>query len=125
MDKIELRIPALYGDHHVLEVRRILSSLPGLVEAQASAAQQRVRATFDPAQITTEAIVAALSAGGYAPGEASGALNPPLDELRHVAAADRAETTREAKFAPPPALGACPGLEPQAVAGEHPADRKG
>ncbi len=124
MEKIELHIPALYGDHHVLEVRRILSRLPGISEAQASAAQQRVRVTFDLAQVSTQAIVAALSAGGYTPGEAPGALNPPLDELRHVAAADRAETTREAKFAPPPAFGACPGLEPKVVAGEHPADRK-
>jgi copper chaperone CopZ len=124
MEAIELHVPTLYGDHHVIKVRQILNGLPGVVEAHVSAAQQHVRVTFEPAQISAEAITAALTQAGYTPGEAPGALNPPLDELRHVAAADRAETTREAKYAPPTAFGACPGLEPKAVAGEHPADRK-
>jgi hypothetical protein len=30
----------------------------------------------------------------------------------------------EAKYHPPPTFGACPGLEPRVIAGEHPADRK-
>ncbi len=51
-------------------------------------------------------------------------LNPPLDELRHVTATDRAEQAPESKFKPPPAAGVCPGLEPKIIDGEHPADRK-
>ena len=30
MQKVTYETPALYGDHHVLEVRRILLELPGV-----------------------------------------------------------------------------------------------
>ena len=39
--------PALFGDHHVTEVRRILLSLPGVTEVYASSAFQVVEVTYD------------------------------------------------------------------------------
>ncbi len=55
----------MFGDHHVLEVRRILSGLAGVEHVYASSSFQIVDVTYDPAQITPEAITAALSEAGY------------------------------------------------------------
>ena len=122
---IILQLPAMYGDHHTVKVRQVLAALPGVKNAWASSAQQKVQVAFDPAQTSTDAITSALAAIGFRPGKLPGMLNPPLDELRHVTAADRAEQAPEARYAPPEKFGACPGLEPKVVGGEHPADRKG
>ena len=65
MDKLTLSVPAMYGDHHVLEVRRILSGLPGVEHIYASSAFQVVDVTYDPAQIDPDAITAALREAGY------------------------------------------------------------
>ena len=121
---ITLQLPTMYGDHHTSKVRQILAALPGVKNVIASSAQQKVKVTFDSAQITAKAIASALAANGFPPGELPGMLNPPLDELRHVDAADRAGQVPDAKYQPAPALGACPGLEPKVVGGEHPADHK-
>ena len=121
---ITLQLPTMYGDHHTSKVRQILTALPGVKHVSASSAQQKVQVAFDPAQTSTDAIRSALAVSGFPPGELPGMLNPPLDELRHVTASDRAERAPEAKYAPPAKFGACPGLEPKVVGGEHPADRK-
>ncbi len=128
MEKLTLTlgVPAMYGDHHVTKVRQILTALPGVVEVQASAARQRVVVMFDLARLSADAIVSALSSGGYPPGEALGPLAPvtPGGDLPHVAATEQAEAVREAKYQPPQPFGVCPGLEPRAIAGEHPGDRR-
>lgn len=125
MESVRLNLPTMYGDHHVVKVRQLISILTGVVDMRASAAQQQIVVTYDPTKITADAIASALSSGGYPPGEAPGAMAPAdVDDLRHVAASDRAEAVPESKYQPPPTFGACPGLEMQAVAGEHPADRK-
>jgi len=57
--------PALYGDHHVSEVRRILLELTGVSEVYASSAFQVIEVKYDPAYIKVEQISACLEAAGY------------------------------------------------------------
>jgi hypothetical protein len=40
VENLTLELPALYADHHVLEVRRILQEMPGISEVYASIALQ-------------------------------------------------------------------------------------
>jgi copper chaperone CopZ len=56
---------ALYGDHHVSEVRRILLELPGVSDVYASSSFRVIEVTFDPAKITAEQIEACLQDAGY------------------------------------------------------------
>jgi copper chaperone CopZ len=64
-EKILLDLPAMYADHHVTEVRRILFSLPGVKEVYASSAFKVLEASFDPTQVSAEAIRNALEEAGY------------------------------------------------------------
>ena len=57
--------PALYGDHHVSEVRRILMELTGVSDVYASSAFQIIEVTFDPATIKAEQLEARLQEAGY------------------------------------------------------------
>lgn len=65
MEEVQLQVPAMYGDHHVLDVRHILLDLPGVLEVYASSCFQTVQVKFDPARIGKEAITAALETAGY------------------------------------------------------------
>lgn len=125
MEILTLDLPAMYGDHHVPRVRGLLTALPGVQAVNASSAMQRVVVNFDPAQTSAEAIRAALAAGGYPPGQGvdPDTLHVPEAELAHMAAYAKGEPGGRSLPEPPPSLGTCPGLEPQAVRGEHPADR--
>lgn len=55
----------MYGDHHVIEVRRILLELPGVEDVYASSAFQIAEITYDPAQIEEDAITTRLDEAGY------------------------------------------------------------
>lgn len=57
--------PALYGDHHVSEVQRILNELPGVESVYASSAFQAIEVTFDETKTTAEKITARLDEAGY------------------------------------------------------------
>jgi copper chaperone CopZ len=57
--------PALYGDHHVSEVRHILLELEGVSEVYASSAFQVIEVTFDESKINVEQISAKLEEAGY------------------------------------------------------------
>ena len=57
--------PALYGDHHVSEVRRVLLQMPGIQEVYASSCFHAVEVSFDPAVVSSEAIAACLASAGY------------------------------------------------------------
>jgi copper chaperone CopZ len=57
--------PALYGDHHVSEVRRILLELNGVKDVYASSAFQVIQVTFDPKKISAEKIASRLEEAGY------------------------------------------------------------
>jgi hypothetical protein len=50
VENLTLELPALYADHHVLEVRRILQEMPGISEVYASSAYQMVDVRFDSIQ---------------------------------------------------------------------------
>lgn len=65
MEKIVLNLPAMYGDHHVIEVRRILLGLPGVKDVYASSGFRVAEVTFDPAAIQPEQINAELEKAGY------------------------------------------------------------
>lgn len=65
MEEVHIHVPAMYGDHHVVEVRRLLMEIPGVTGVNASSCFQTVQVQFDPAQTSKEAVVAVLEAGGY------------------------------------------------------------
>jgi len=69
MEKITLTIPAMYADHHVTNVKRLLSPLPGVENVMASGAFKEATVEFDPAKTSRDALVKALTDAGYAPGE--------------------------------------------------------
>ena len=57
--------PALFGDHHVSEVQRILKELPGIEEVYASSAFQAIEVSFDEKQVSAEEIASRLEETGY------------------------------------------------------------
>jgi copper chaperone CopZ len=57
--------PALFGDHHVTEVRRILLDLTGVSEVYASSAFQIVEVTYDEKKINDLEIAVKLDEAGY------------------------------------------------------------
>jgi copper chaperone CopZ len=65
MEKTVLDLPAMYGDHHVTEVRRILLLLPGVSSIYASSAFRQAEVSFDPALVSAEQISTALAQAGY------------------------------------------------------------
>ena len=65
METKTFKAPALYGDHHVSEVQRILKELPGVDEVYASSAFQVIEVEFDESKITANKIAACLEEAGY------------------------------------------------------------
>lgn len=65
MQTLTLELPAMYGDHHVTEVRRLVFELPGIQDVYASSAFQVVEVTFDPNLTTESAIRSKLETAGY------------------------------------------------------------
>jgi copper chaperone CopZ len=57
--------PALYGDHHVVEVRRLLQELPGVEDVYASSAFRIVDVTYDDAVIAEAQLGQKLDEAGY------------------------------------------------------------
>lgn len=65
METVTLETPALYGDHHVLEVRKILLGMEGVENVYASSAFRAVEITYDPEKINLEEINTTLGEAGY------------------------------------------------------------
>ena len=65
MEKTTIELPSMYGDHHVIEVRRILLEMPGVEEVYASSGFQVVEVDFDPDKVTAVDIKAKLEEAGY------------------------------------------------------------
>jgi copper chaperone CopZ len=84
MDQLTLTIPGLYADHHVMQVRQSLLPLKGVETVVASAAFKELTVEFDPAKITRDEIVDAVTRAGYPPGI------PPVVERSPNATADPA-----------------------------------
>ncbi len=64
-EKFSVELPAMYADHHVVEVRRVLLALPGVEDVYASSCFGVVELSYDPGQVTTAQITAALEEAGY------------------------------------------------------------
>ncbi len=66
MDRLQVNIPDMYADHHVLTVRAVLETLaPNVQNVVASSAFRIVAMDYDPAAITPDTITAALIQAGY------------------------------------------------------------
>jgi len=58
-------LPALYGDHHVSEVRRILMEIPGVSDVYASSSFRIVEVTYDEKKVNDLEIQIKLDDSGY------------------------------------------------------------
>lgn len=58
-------VPAMYADHHVVEVRRILLGVPGVRDVYASSAFGVVDVDFDAGQTSEEDLERLLAEAGY------------------------------------------------------------
>ena len=65
MDKISIDMPSLYGDHHVIEVRRLLLEMPGVKEVYASSCFHVVDVGFDQNLVNEQKIRLKLEEAGY------------------------------------------------------------
>jgi len=65
MKELHFDVPALYGDHHVLELRKILSNIDGIIEIYASSAFHMIEMTIDDSHVTLETIEDVLKQTGY------------------------------------------------------------
>ncbi|MEA3350807.1 MAG: heavy-metal-associated domain-containing protein [Chloroflexota bacterium] len=65
MTVLLLDLPAMYGDHHVTEVRRILLDLDGVQDVYASSGFRVVEITYNSKKITKKVIKAKLDEAGY------------------------------------------------------------
>ena len=88
MEKMELNVPKMWADHHVLKVREVLAALDGVAGIYASSAWKQVMVEYDPAKVDDAAIVEALVGAGYATdekleleGKRLSAGDPKWDEL--------------------------------------------
>lgn len=65
MQTITIELPTLYGDHHVVQVRKILMELPGVMDVYASSCFHVVEVTYDPAKVNDLEISMKLDEAGY------------------------------------------------------------
>ncbi|MFN2303593.1 MAG: hypothetical protein ACK2TV_07655 [Anaerolineales bacterium] len=74
MASLSLELPSMYGDHHVIEVRRILLEAEGISEVYASSGFHVVEVEYNSKKITKDKITKLLEDAGY-----SGDLEIPLE----------------------------------------------
>ena len=65
MKTLTLELPTLYGDHHVIEVRRILLETPGVEDVYASSSFHVVEIQYDPEKVSEEDLKTKLDDAGY------------------------------------------------------------
>ncbi len=65
MKSFTISLPLMFGDHHVVEVRRILLETPGVQEVYASSSFQVGEIKYDESQVTEEQLCATLEKAGY------------------------------------------------------------
>ena len=65
MEKLIFNVPAMYGDHHVIEVRRTLLEIAGVEEVNASSCFHTVEVTFDTSKVGRNEIQNKLEQAGY------------------------------------------------------------
>ena len=123
MERYTLDLPAMYGDHHVTEVRRLLLELPGVQDVYASSAFHYVEVLYDPAKIHSDNFTARLEQAGYLgelamPREAGAVAAHPGDAkrfMRHTAVFENLKSsvsfTQTIGYTGRP-LWPCPGIGP-------------
>lgn len=122
METLSLELPAMYGDHHVTEVRKLLFELEGVEQVYASSAFQAVEVKFDPGVISQEEVTAPLDEAGYTsefdlPVEQSIPANEQKDTafFRHTEAYAETKNTvgfaQQVRYQRSP-LWPCPGMGP-------------
>lgn len=65
MEKKSFELPAMYADHHVVEVRRLLLETSGVKDVYASSAFQVADVTYDPDVVSESEIAEKLAKAGY------------------------------------------------------------
>ena len=60
-----IETPAMYADHHVVEVRRVLFNIPGVEDVYASSAFKVVEVSYDPVKVSETAIANCMKQAGY------------------------------------------------------------
>ncbi|MCP4167972.1 MAG: heavy-metal-associated domain-containing protein [Chloroflexi bacterium] len=65
METITLSLPAMYADHHVKEVRRILLEMQGVEDVYASSSFHVAEIMIDPEKVESKALEEALDKAGY------------------------------------------------------------
>lgn len=65
MQTVDFNVPTMYGDHHVLEVRRILLEVPGVIEVYASSSFHVVEVIFDENKVNDLELQDKLKEAGY------------------------------------------------------------
>ena len=65
MKSFAIAVPAMYADHHVVEVRRILFEIPGVDAIDASAAFQMLEIEYDPDKTSDDVLRQTLDEAGY------------------------------------------------------------
>lgn len=122
MASLTLEIPSMYGDHHVIEVRRILLGLEGVSDVYASSGFRVVEVEYNSKKTPKKDLVAALEEAGYM-GDFSMAMEPstPANEdvdgafFRHTEAFEQTGNTvsfEQAVRAQRSPLWPCPGMGP-------------
>ena len=74
MKTLSIDLPTMFGDHHVVEVRRLLLEMTGVEDVYASSGFQVVEVQYDETSLKAEDIEAKLGEAGYL-GEPEQALN--------------------------------------------------
>lgn len=132
MQTKRFEMPALFADHHVLEVRRILLELTGVTEVYASSGFQVVEVTYDETKINDLEIAVKLDEAGYLgewtiPEEVGAqphqAASEPAPSFRHSAVYETTKKTisfaQRTTYQGRP-LWHCPGMGTFKVAQEEP-----
>jgi copper chaperone CopZ len=134
MEKKTFEVPALYADHHVTEVRRILLELDGVTDVYASSAFHVVEVTYDKTKINDLEIAVKLDEAGYlgewtAPVESGAAAqqneNGPRPYFRHSTVYETTKKTvtfaQRVNYTGRP-LWPCPGMGPITVTRDEEAE---
>jgi copper chaperone CopZ len=117
MNKLQLELPAMYGDHHVLAVRHILLSIEGVAHVWASAAWCTIEVEYDSDKVSPEQIEQRLADEGYTQPTPAPVL-PSDDERARRFTVSIGEAGKQVSFAQqvPEAGGRplwpCPGMTP-------------
>lgn len=129
MPLLTLELPNMFGDHHVLEVRRLLFELPGVNDVYASSSFRVIEVNYDADKIEQEQIEDVLDRAGYLgemtlPSETGKAATVEGNQtyFRHTAAFTQTGKavgfTQKVPFVGRP-LWPCPGMGPVVNAEEE------